>query len=100
MNIQRILVVLSAAMIVLSVALATLGHRPETLGHLLARTVPGGLADSQNAIIGWSGEWIWINLLLPLLQRPAWLPPAALALLAIGLALSTRKTTHRSRRRS
>jgi hypothetical protein len=99
-NTQRVLVVFSAAMIVLSVALATLGPRPETLGHLLARTAPGGLVDLQNAIAGWSDGWIWTNLLLPLLQRPAWLPPASLALLAIGLALSIGKTTHRSRRRS
>lgn len=102
MSIQRVLVVFAAFMIVCAVALGTLEVHPEELGQLLSR-IDGDLPGRMHAFIRrWCGDWAWTSLTLPLLQRPAWLLPASLALLAAGLALSVsgRKTAHRSRRRS
>jgi len=101
-NIQRALAVFAAVMIVCAVALGTLEPRPTLLGELLARIdgdMPGRI---QAAVARWFGPWIWNKLALPLMLRPAWLPPVSLALVAVGLALSltNRKTPHRSRRRS
>jgi hypothetical protein len=46
--------------------------------------------------------WLWENIAMPLLLRPAWLVPAALGLICAGisLSLSTRKSARRSHRRS
>ena len=102
MNIQRALAVFAAAMIVCAVALGTLDPRPETLAHILQRLDAGMLDRLQDAIGRWFGVRAWTDLAVPLLRRPAWLLPASLALLAVGLALSllTRKKPHRSQRRS
>ena len=102
MNIQRALAVLAAVMIVSAVALGTLEAHPRGLGDLLAAVDAGLPARLQATVARWFGNWAWTALLTPLLQRPAWLLPASLALLAIGLALSVsgRKTTNHSRRRS
>ena len=94
--------VCAAVLIVIAVALGTLDPRPQLLGELLSR-IDGSLPERLHASIGrWCGDWAWTGMAMPLLQRPAWLPPASLALLAAGLALSLpgRKTPHRSRRRS
>lgn len=102
MNIQRVLAVFAAVMIVCAVALGTLEVHPAELGQLLARMDSSLLDGLQRFVRRWCGAWAWTSVVTPLLQRPAWLPPAALALLATGLALSLagRKSTHRSRRRS
>ena len=102
MNTQRALAVFAAVMIVCAVALGTLEVHQVALGALLSR-LDGDLPNRMQAFLGrWCGSWAWTNMALPLLERPAWLSPAALALLAVGLAvsLSGRKTAHRSRRRS
>ena len=102
MKLKRVLAVFAAVMIVCAVALGTLEVHPSPLGQLLSR-IDGGLLDGlQNFVRRWCGAWAWTSVMSPLMQRPAWLPPAALALLASGLALSLagRKSTHRSRRRS
>jgi hypothetical protein len=47
--------------------------------------------------------WLWDNIAVPLMLRPAWLVPAALGLICGGLALSLstrKKSAHRSHRRS
>ena len=102
MNIQRVLAVVAAVMIVCAVGLATLEVHPAALGQLLSR-IDGGLLDGlQNFVRRWGGAWAWNSVVAPLLQRPAWLPPVGVALVAIGLAVSLagRKSTQRSRRRS
>lgn len=102
MNIQRVFAVLAAFMIVCSVGLGTEEVHPALLGELLSRIDPA-IPDRMHAVIGrWLGDWAWTGAMLPLLRRPAWLPPASLALVATGLAMSVsgRKTPHRSRRRS
>ncbi len=102
MNIQRALAVFAAVMIVVSVALGTFEVHPRGLGEFLAAIDASMLSRVQGFIVRWFGNWTWNALATPLLLRPAWLPPASLALLATGLALTLagRKTTNRSRRRS
>jgi len=101
-NTQRALAVFAAVMIVVSVALGTFEVHPRELGELLADIDAAMLSRVQAFIVRWFGDWTWHVLAMPLMQRPAWLPPASLAILAIGLALtrSGGKTTNRSRRRS
>ena len=102
MNTQRALAVFAAVMIVVSVALGTFEVHPRGLGELLAAIDVNMLSRLQVFVVHWFGDWAWNALAIPVLQRPAWLPPASLALLATGLALTVagRKTANRSRRRS
>ncbi len=102
MSTQRALAVFAAVMIVVSVALGTFEVHPRALGEFLAAIDANLLSGVQVFIVRWFGDWAWNALAIPLLRRPAWLPPASLALLTIGLALtlSGRKTATRSRRRS
>jgi hypothetical protein len=101
-TIQRALAVFAAVMIVCAVALGTLEVHAVSLGRLLIRLDSDFPNRLSAFVMRLFGNWAWTGMVLPLLQRPAWLSPAGLALLAIGLALSLagRKTAHRSRRRS
>jgi len=99
--VQRALAVLSAVLLVGSVALATLGPHWATLGRALFamnHDLPDGM---QHWLQGHVGSWAW-DILLPLIQRPAWLLPTSLGLICAGLSvsLSNRNTPHRSHRRS
>jgi hypothetical protein len=99
---QRTLAVVAAVLTIFAVALGTFEVHPPELGDLLAG-IDRGLPDRVRSGIGHVlGHWAEAALINPLLQRPAWLSPAALALLTTGLALSVsgRKTSNRSRRRS
>ncbi|MEI7711045.1 MAG: hypothetical protein WCI94_06410 [Rhodospirillales bacterium] len=102
MNTQRALAVFAAIMIVSAVALGTLEVRPVALGQLLARLDSDLPNRLHTFVVGLGGDWARNGMAMPLLRRPAWLSPASLALLAIGLALSLpgRKTAHRSRHRN
>jgi hypothetical protein len=99
---QRTLAVLSAILLVGAVALATLGPGTVLLGRALYQ-LDHGLPENLH---GWLdrtlGSWVWSEVVLPLLLRPAWLLPASLGLVCVGLTLSvsTRKSAHRSHRRS
>jgi hypothetical protein len=99
---QRTLAVLSAILLVGAVALATLGPGTITLGRALFDLGP----DVPEGVHGWIertlGTWAWTELALPLLVRPAWLLPASLGLICVGLSfsVSNRKSAHRSHRRS
>ena len=102
MNAQRILAVFAAVSIVCAVALGTLEAHPRALGEVLSG-IDAGLPNRLRVFVErWCGDWAWTRLVTPLLQRPAWLLPAGVALLATGLALSLsgHKTSQRSRRRS
>ena len=99
---QRILAVLAAMLLVGAVALAMLGPPAVPLGQMLFMFDH----DLMNAVHSFIGThlagWLWDYLIAPLLLRPAWLVPAALGLILGGmsLSLSSRKSTHRSHRRS
>ena len=99
---QRILAILAAMLLVGAVALAMLGPPAVPLGQVLFM-VDHDLMEAVHGFIGTHlAAWLWDYLVLPLMLRPAWLVPAALGLLCGGasLSLSTRKSTHRSHRRS
>jgi hypothetical protein len=80
----RIFAVLAAAFLVVSVGIAALLPLGLTLGH--------GLLMIDSGIVGWlkqhSLDWAWEWLLTPFLQRPLWLMPASIGLIAAGLALT------------
>jgi hypothetical protein len=99
---QRILAVLAAMLLVGAVALAMLGPPEVPLGQLLFM-VNHDLMDGVHNFIGTHlATWLWDYLLAPLMLRPAWMVPAGLGIICAGMSvsLSTRKTTHRSHRRS
>ncbi|HET6194112.1 MAG TPA: hypothetical protein VFE12_00090 [Acetobacteraceae bacterium] len=99
---QRVLALLAAMLLVGAVALAMLGPPAVPLGQVLFM-VDHDLMEAVHGFIGTHlAAWLWDYLVLPLMLRPAWLVPAALGLLCGGasLSLSTRKSTHRSHRRS
>jgi len=99
---QRALAVLSAVLLVLAVAIATLGPRTFSLDWTLSQ-MDSHLVETLHR---WTDQflspWAWSHLAVPLLVRPAWLVPASLGLICVGLSvsLSYRKGTHRSHRRS
>lgn len=102
MTLQRILAVLAAILLVGAVALAMLIPPSLPLGQVLLMLDH----DATNAVHDFMGrhfsEWIWSDLAMPLLLRPAWLVPAALGLICAGAAtsVSIKKTAGRSHRRS
>jgi hypothetical protein len=99
---QRVLAVLSAALLVGAVALAMLGPPQVPLGQLLFM-VDHDLMEAVHRFVGGHlATWLWDYLMVPVLVRPAWLVPAAVGLICGGtsLSLSTRKSAHRSHRRS
>ncbi|HEX3573100.1 MAG TPA: hypothetical protein VHU42_00750 [Rhodopila sp.] len=99
---QRVLAVIAAVLLVAAVAIATFGSESISLGqavYLLDHDVLDKLPMWSSRTLG---NWMWIAVIQPLLQRPAWLVPASLGLVCGGLSLSlsNRKTPHRSHRRS
>lgn len=80
----RIFAVLAAAFLVVAVGIAALLPPGLTLKH--------GLLLIDAGIVDWlklhSLEWAWTWLMMPFLQRPLWLIPASLGLIAAGLALT------------
>ena len=80
----RIFAVLAAAFLVVAVGIAALMPLGLTLGH--------GLLMIDAGLVGWlkvhSLVWAWDWLLMPFLQRPLWLVPASIGLIAAGLALT------------
>jgi hypothetical protein len=99
---QRVLAVIAAILLVAAVGIATFGPQSVSLGQalfLLNHEVLDKLPPWLDRTLG---AWVWGSVIQPLLVRPAWLVPAALGLVCIGLSLSlsNRKTTHQSHRRS
>jgi hypothetical protein len=101
-TLQRILAVIAAIFLVGSVALATLGPPSVPLGQLLLmldHDLTEGLRSGMEQHLA---TWIWQDLVMPVLVRPAWLVPAALGLICAGVAftVSGRKPAGRPHRRS
>ncbi len=99
---QRILAVLAAVLLVGAVALAMLGPPSVPLGQALFMLDHDFMNALHSGIERHLSAWMWNNLLVPLMVRPAWLVPASVGLICGGLSLSlaTRKSAHRSHRRS
>jgi hypothetical protein len=99
---QRVLAIAAAVLLVAAVGVATFGPQSVSLGQALLLFDHDVLAKLPVWSTRTLGNWVWESLLQPLLVRPAWLVPASLGLVCVGLSLSlsNRKTTHRSHRRS
>ena len=99
---QRTLAVLSAVLLVLAVALATLGSRTFSLAWALTQLDARLVETLHSWTDRYLNAWSWSHLAMPLLVRPAWLLPACLGLICMGLAfsLSYRNNARRSHRRS
>jgi hypothetical protein len=99
---QRILAVLAAMLLVGAVALAMLGPPSLPLGQALFMLNHDLMNVLHSRTERYLSGWLWDNLAMPLMLRPAWMVPAALGLICAGmsLSLSTRKSAHRSHRRS
>lgn len=102
MTLQRILAVLSAILLVGAVALATLGPPSVPLGQVLLMIDHDLTETLRTGIEKHLAEWLWTDVALPLLVRPAWLVPASLGLVFAGAAfsVSARKPAGRTHRRS
>jgi hypothetical protein len=101
-TLQRILAVISAVLLVGSVALATLGPPDVPVGQVLLMIDHDLTEALRSGIEQHLSAWIWSDMVLPLLVRPAWLVPAALGLICAGAAFSAsgRKPAGRPHRRS
>lgn len=99
---ERVLAIFAAIFLVAAVAVATFGSQSISLGRALYLLDH----DVLDRLPGWStrvlGNWVWATVIQPLLVRPAWLLPASIGLVFVGLSLSmsNRKTRDRSHRRS
>ncbi len=98
----RALAVLSAVLLVGAFALATLGPPGVPLSQALFMLNHDLMEQIHRFIDTYLAGWIWAELVLPVLVRPAWLVPACAGLVCAGAAvsLSNRKLARRSHRRS
>lgn len=99
---QRILAVLSAILLVGAVAIATLGPPDIPLSQMLYFLDHDLMRRMHRFVTSHLTEWVWSDLAVPLLARPAWLVPVSVGLVCGGIAmsLSNRKPARRSHRRS
>jgi hypothetical protein len=85
---RRILAILSAALLVGAVAVALLAPPGMPLGQALL-AFDHRVLDVAQSDVEWAvAPWLWADVILPVLVRPAWLPPAALGLICAGLSLT------------
>jgi hypothetical protein len=99
---ERVLAILAAICLVAAVGIGTFGPQSVSLGralYFLDHDVIDKLPDWSTRTLG---NWAWSSIIQPLLIRPAWLVPASIGLVFVGLSLSVsnRKTRDRSHRRS
>jgi hypothetical protein len=98
---QRVLAVLAAVLLVGAVAVATLGPPNVPLGAALYMVDRDMLDTLQSAMQAHLAQWMWDDLAMPLLVRPAWLLPASMGLICVGVSLSlgSRSGSQRPHRR-
>lgn len=99
---QRILAVLAAIFLVGAVGLATLGPPDMPLGQMLFVIHEGAMKGLQSFVQQHLSPWLWDEVAVPLLVRPAWLVPAAIGIVCAGLAVTVapRRGAPRPRRRN
>jgi len=85
-----------------AVALAMLGPPSVPLGQLLLMLDHDLTETLRTGIEHHLAAWLWSDVAVPLLMRPAWLVPASLGLVCAGAAfsVSARKPAGRPHRRS
>jgi len=85
---RRILAILSAALLVGAVAVALLAPPGMPLGQALLAVDHRVLDALQSDVERIFAPWLWTEVILPVLVRPAWLPLTALGLICAGLSLT------------
>ena len=97
----RVLAILASICLIVSFAIALLLPPTLSLAAVIARADHLLLVGLQDAVRGGLGDWAWKNLAVPLLARPGWLFPLALALLlgAAAITFASRQTAPHSRHR-
>lgn len=98
---SRVLAVASAVCLVAAFSVATLIPPLTTLAEALAEMDHPLLVWMKDAVEKHLGEWVWLNLFVPMLLRPDWMLLATLGVVFAGAAvtLSSRKGVTRSHRK-
>ena len=99
---QRILAVLAAIFLVGAVGLATLAPPDMPLSQMLLAIHEGAMKALQTFGQQHLSPWVWDQVAVPIMVRPAWLLPAALGIVCAGLAVTVapRRGAPRPRRRN
>jgi hypothetical protein len=86
---------------VLAFTLAIMLSPDTSLGQALAAFDAGWPASLQHLVRDDVSDWVWRQLVLPVLQRPVWLLPTGFGLVSAGAAvtMATRRGATRSHRR-
>jgi len=84
----RILAVLAAILLVGAVGVAMLGPPGLPLGRAISLLDQGLLSTLHDGIRAHVGTWLWDDVLLPLLVRPAWLVPASIGVIFAGASVT------------
>ena len=84
----RSLLIAASVCVVTAFSLAVLYPPTMRLDRFIAMMDVGFLLRLQDWVRDAMGDWIWQNLFVALLIRPAWLVPLALAIVFAGLAVS------------
>jgi len=79
--------ILSVTMLALGVAGASLVAPNASLGEVLYRLSPGLLSTAQDEVQRYLALWVWDDVVLSVLMRPAWVVPVILAILFAALAV-------------
>ncbi len=85
---QRVLAVLAAIFLVGSVGLATLAQPDLPLGQMLFMMDSGFMNALETGTKQHLSSWVWNDVEVPLLVRPAWLIPAGIGIVCAGLAVT------------
>lgn len=98
---MRVLAIAAAVCFVVSFALALLLPPTLSLAGMIARADHPMLVRIQNVVRGTFGDWVWVNVAVPVLARPDWLIPLTLGIVCAGAAatLASRRAAPHSRHR-
>ena len=88
MILSRVLAVLAAILLVGAVGVAMLGPPELPLGQAITLLDHSFLTTLRGGIRAYTGNWVWDDVLLPMLVRPAWLVPASIGLIFGGASLT------------
>ena len=95
--VSRVLMVVAAAMLVVGFTIATFVPPDLPLGQFMLQQDHGSLVRMR-AAFATLPNFVWPVLVMPLLQRPVWLLPLMVGIVALGGAISARPRTPPQRR--
>ena len=84
----RILSVLAAAFLVMAFAVAAFWPPDTPLRDLLFMVDSSWVPTLQILIDKGLSPWVWTNVVMPVLERPSWLPPTEIGLIFFGGAVN------------